>query len=58
MPIHKAKQAAQENLKLIDLKKDPVTYNMNVALFNLAEAIQLVLARLDDVERRVLGAGR
>ena len=58
MPIQKAKQAAQENLKLIDPEKDAVTYNMNMTLFNLAEAIQLVLARLDDIERRVLGVGR
>lgn len=54
MAIHVAKNAAKENIdRFIDGNKDPVMFNVNVALFNIAEGIETVLSRLDDIERRV-----
>ena len=46
MSFYKAKQAFNENTALIPPQEDPVTYNLNVGLYQMAEALEFEISRL------------
>lgn len=54
MSAYTAIKAAKDNIeKHVSANRDPVMYNVNVALLNIARAIQSVESKLDDIEKRV-----
>jgi uncharacterized protein (DUF2164 family) len=51
MPIDKAREAAAENInQFVSAQDEAVMYNINIALLGIADAVQEILARLDDIE--------
>lgn len=58
LATQKARQALKDNLKYIDAQKDPVRWNFNAALSNLADSIaaiqdqqSVIASQLQAIER-------
>jgi hypothetical protein len=52
--IHTAIRAAQDNINsYVNAKTDPVMFNVNVALLNIAKTLLKLQNQLDDIQHRL-----
>jgi hypothetical protein len=53
MSLQTAKRCFQENCQLINPSSDPVAWNLNNGLANLADALQQMENRLSQIEQSI-----
>jgi hypothetical protein len=52
--IHTAIRAAQDNVNsYVNAQTDPVMFNVNVALLNIAKTLLKLQSQLDDIQHRL-----